>query len=84
MTDDLQCPFPRKLHNRVRTKGLKPLPPVTTLIKDNFSTNAVHVLKKKRVQSALPGSFDPFAAISYESDEESVGDIFDDLEIFGE
>lgn len=84
LTDDLQCPFPRKLHNRVRTKGLKPLPPVTTLIKDNFSTNAVHVLKKKRVQSALPGSFDPFAAISYESDEESVGDIFDDLEIFGE
>ena len=71
--------------DKVRTKGLAPLPAISSLVKDDFSTHADHVVlkpKKKRFEPGKP--LDLSKAICYDSDESSEGDLFDDLEVLGE
>ena len=85
LRDEPQCPTQRRLRDKVRTKGLAPLPAIAKIIKDDFSTNANHIVlkpKKKRFTPGLP--LDYKEAICYDSDESSEGDLFDDLEVLGE
>ena len=85
LKDEPQCPTQRRLRDKVRTKGLAPLPPMTNLIKDDFSTNANHIVLKPKKKKFEPGKpLDIGAAICYDSDESSEGDLFDDLEVLGE
>ena len=58
---------------------------IAKIIRDDFSTNANHIVlkpKKKRFTPGLP--LDYKEAICYDSDESSEGDLFDDLEVLGE
>ena len=85
LSNEPQCPTQRRLRDKVRTKGLAPLPAIAKIIKDDFSTHADHVVlkpKKKRFTPGLP--LDYKEAINYDSDESSEGDLFDDLEVLGE
>ena len=85
LSNEPQCPTQRRLRDKVRTKGLAPLPAIAKIIRDDFSTNANHIVlkpKKKRFTPGLP--LDYKEAICYDSDESSEGDLFDDLEVLGE
>ena len=85
LSNEPQCPTQRRLRDKVRTKGLAPLPAISSLVKDDFSTHADHVVlkpKKKRFEPGKP--LDLSKAICYDSDESSEGDLFDDLEVLGE
>ena len=85
LSNEPQCPTQRRLRDKVRTRGLAPLPAISSIIKDDFSTDAHHIVlkpKKKRFTPGLP--LDYKEAICYDSDESSEGDLFDDLEVLGE
>ena len=85
MKDELQCPTQRRLRDKVRTKGLAPLPAIAKIIRDDFSTNANHIVLKPKKKKFEPGKpLDLSKAICYDSDESSEGDLFDDLEVLGE
>merc|ERR1711981_878061 len=43
LSDAPQCPTQRRLRDKVRTGGLAPLPAISSLVKDDFSTNANHI-----------------------------------------
>jgi hypothetical protein len=85
LVDEPQCATQRRLRDKVRTKGLAPLPAISSLVKDDFSTNANHIVLKPKKKKFEPGKpLDLSKAICYDSDESSEGDLFDDLEVLGE
>ena len=85
LVDEPQCPTQRRLRDKVRTKGLAPLPAIAKIIRDDFSTNANHIVLKPKKKKFEPGKpLDYKEAICYDSDESSEGDLFDDLEVLGE
>ena len=85
LSDEPQCPTQRRLRDKVRTTGLAPLPAISSLVKDDFSTKAHHVVLKPKKKKFEPGKpLDIAGAINYDSDESSEGDLFDDLEVLGE
>ena len=58
---------------------------IAKIIKDDFSTNANHIVLKPKKKKFEPGKpLDYKEAICYDSDESSEGDLFDDLEVLGE